>query len=148
MGLSLIVIASLAAAAGTDDAKQDLDKMQGTWKVIVAERDAAKLPEKVLQAMQVVIKDDSLTIIGDKNAKYPTPAAGTLKLTPTSKPKSFDITTSLTGVESKVAHGIYELTDNTLRMCWTRKGGERPSEFATKPNSNGVLFVLKRDKKE
>jgi uncharacterized protein (TIGR03067 family) len=116
MGLSLILIASFVTAAGSDDAQKDLDKMQGTWTVTAAQRDTTKESEKVLQAMQVVIKDDSLTIIEDKNAEHPDQEKGFLTLTPTTKPKSFDV--ALTGgAKSKLANGIYELTGDTLKMC-------------------------------
>jgi len=147
MGLALILIASIAAVAGTDDAKKDLDKMQGTWTVTAAERDGPKVPEKELQAMQVVIKDVVIDIIHDRNDKHSIHEKSCLTLTPTTKPRSFDLALTK-GAKSKLAVGIYELTDNTLKLCWRRAGGERPSEFAVKPKSDSGLFVFRRDKKE
>jgi uncharacterized protein (TIGR03067 family) len=130
----------LTSDSGTEDAKTELDNMQGTWTVVAAEREGKKAPDEAIKAMSVVIKGDSL-ILRDGNHQE----KGTLKVDPSVKPKSLDLMPA--GENQKVSRGIYELTISTLRMCWTKEGGERPREFATKPASNMGMFVLKRDKK-
>ena len=127
--------------AATDDAKTDLDNMQGTWTVVAAEREGQASPAEVTKTMQLIIKADSFKItVGQHDEK------GTLKLDPSAKPKSFELIPS--GEHEKAANGIYDLTAGTLKMCWTKEGGERSQRnLLTKPGSNMAMFILKRDKK-
>jgi uncharacterized protein (TIGR03067 family) len=147
MGPALILISSMALALGSDNTPGDLALMQGTWNVAAAERDGEKAPAEEIKTLQVVIDGNTITIVPGKNAPGPRQEKGTLTLKPSAKPKAFDIAPA-DGKGAKTAHGIYELDGSTLRMCWTKDGGERPREFATKPNSNRAMFVFKREKGE
>jgi hypothetical protein len=42
------------------------------------------------------------------------------------------------------SHGIYQLDDDTLTMCWVGAGKQRPKEFKGAPGVK--LIVLKRVK--
>ena len=129
------------ADLGTDDAKADLETMQGSWTFIAAERDGEKVPDEKLKAMQFVIKGDSV-IVNDGGREE----KAALKLDPSAKPKAFDIMPDGRN-EPKSVLGIYELTAGTLKMCWRMGSGERPREFASKQGSGTAMFLLKRDKK-
>ena len=48
--------------------------------------------------------------------------------------------------EDKPLLGIYELTDDSYKVCFGPPGGERPTEFASKPGSKVRLIVMKREK--
>jgi uncharacterized protein (TIGR03067 family) len=63
----------------------------------------------------------------------------TIDMTMTEGPKKF---------KDKIAKGIYEINEDTLRWCSSAPGREpRPTEFAS-PEGSMILFVtLKRDKK-
>ena len=41
--------------------------------------------------------------------------------------------------------GIYALDDDTLTICVSRQKGDRPTVFVSKPGSDYILFVLKRE---
>jgi uncharacterized protein (TIGR03067 family) len=73
-------------------------------------------------------------------------SAVTFELDPTQKPKTIDLVD--VDVEKKrLIRGIYFLEGDTLTVCYREaEKGERPTEFATKPDSGFVLFVLKREK--
>jgi len=130
----------LLADRGSADPKTELENMQGVWTVVSAEREGKKAADEAIKALQVVIKGDSFVLNDGTHTEK-----GTLKLNPSAKPKSLDLMPA--GENSKVAKGIYELTSDTMKMCWTKDGGERPQEFATKPGSNMGMFILKREKK-
>jgi hypothetical protein len=47
----------------------------------------------------------------------------------------------------KAVPGIFEVKGDTLKLCWAKSGGPRPTEFSTKKGADEVLFVLRREKK-
>lgn len=124
-----------------DDAvKKEMAKFQGTWKFVSMEVDGKQKPDEDFKKYTVVLQGDQWTVSeGDKIV-----AKVTFKLDPTKKPKMID----LIDVEKKrLIRGIYSFEGETLTVCDRgSEKGERPTAFATKPDSGFVLFVLKRDK--
>jgi RNA polymerase sigma factor (sigma-70 family) len=117
-----------------DPARQDRDKLQGTWQAVSGEADGQALPEESVKDYKMVVTGDrmKLTKAGDGGE-------GTLKLDPTQKPKTIDIEIS----ENEKAIGIYELNGDELRLCMVEDNGlARPTEFEGKDKA--VFFVFKR----
>ncbi len=46
-----------------------------------------------------------------------------------------------------VRQAIYSIEGDTLKICWTRRGTPRPTEFTTKKGDGRTLFSLKWQKK-
>ena len=46
-----------------------------------------------------------------------------------------------------VRQAIYSIEGDTLKVCWTRRGTPRPTEFTTKKGDGRTLFTLKWQKK-
>jgi uncharacterized protein (TIGR03067 family) len=67
---------------------------------------------------------------------------GTLKLDERSEPKHYD----LTAPEGHSAPAIYELDGDTMRVCVSGIGEERPTSFKTSPENEWSLVVYKREK--
>ena len=120
----------------------DLKAMEGTWKVEAAEAGGKKIESGDL--MEVVVK-----ITGERyEVKMRDKVdAGTLKLDATLKPKTMDATDTEGEDVGKVVKAIYELSGDTLRVCYALDGGERPAEMATKEGSPLLLMTYKREKK-
>jgi uncharacterized protein (TIGR03067 family) len=136
-----VLLMTLAGALAAGQApKKDQELLQGTWMVVSAESRGQKAREEVLKDFTVVIKDDTLTARSGRfrNTRY------RFTLDSTKQPKAIDLALLLNDPPS-IHPGIYELDGDNLKICFTLdKGGERPAKFETKPGSDEVLWVLKR----
>jgi uncharacterized protein (TIGR03067 family) len=116
--------------------------MEGTWKVESAEAGGRKIESGDLMEIVVKITGGRYEVkIKDKLD------AGTMTVDETQKPKTMDATDTEGDDVGKVVKAIYELSGDTLRVCYTLDGGERPKEFATKEGSPVLMLTYKREKK-
>jgi uncharacterized protein (TIGR03067 family) len=129
-----------AAAAQEDAAKKELQKLKGTWTVVSAEREGKAFK---IEGDKFTFADGKVTIkTRDRADDF------TCKLDPTATPMIIDLIPTDEKRKGEAMEGIYKLDGDELKICVFRPGGvkERPAEFATKPGSNRILVVLKRDK--
>jgi RNA polymerase sigma factor (sigma-70 family) len=151
--VAAVVLAVLVAVAGTavavrraladgpaaakDAAPKDEEKILGTWAVVSFEEGGQRPPEAALEVTRVVFADGRMTAKqGEREQEF------TYKLGPARKPKEI----SLTNDKGVTLPGIYKLDGDTLTVCFDR-GGDQPTEFASKAGTTVVLVVLKREKK-
>ena len=124
--------------------KKEMAKFQGTWKFVSVKVDGMKMPDRAFTKATVVLKGDQWTVCEGKGCA----AKLTVRLDPTKKPKTIDLV-DMDVEKERFIRGIYSLQGDTLTVCYHRdpeQEGDRPTEFATKPDSGFVLFVLKREK--
>jgi uncharacterized protein (TIGR03067 family) len=135
----LIVLGGLLT--GSSAWADDLKAMEGKWLIEKAEMNGEAIEPEAL-------KDIVVTITGERYELLikDTKDAGTLKLDETQKPKAMDGTDTEGEDVGKVTKSIYELSGDTLRVCYSLAGGERPKEFVTKPDSQLLLVTYKREK--
>jgi uncharacterized protein (TIGR03067 family) len=158
-GIALILVAGVLVAwpAGSEGApiedagKKDLQLLQGTWAIAGKEfmgKEATK-DEVAKLTGEIVIKDGKWTLRSDDTGtgKKEIVWEATLKLDPNAKPKALDLiytSGELKGTTDKV---IYEITGDTLKVCYPLEGTERPTEFAGKADGKALLMIYKRVKK-
>jgi uncharacterized protein (TIGR03067 family) len=120
----------------------DLKAMEGKWKPESAEIGGKKIDEVAeLKELLITITGDRYeVVIKDKTDR------GSLKLDETKTPRQMDATDTEGDDAGKVIKAIYELKDDTLRVCYAMKGDERPTEFATKEGSPLLLITYRREK--
>ena len=134
----LLVLSGLLL--GADAAKDDAQKIQGTWKVVSAEDSGRKAPQDSIKDLRWTITRDAITYqVASRTTRW------SYKLDPAKKPKWADLTE---GGRTRLA--IYDLSGDTLKVCFAEGAHtERPNAFESKANSpNDVLIVLKREKPE
>ena len=72
---------------------------------------------------------------------------GVFKVNPAASPKTIDLTFSDGPGKDKTQKGIYELDQDTQKICFAKGDQPRPSEFTSKPGSGQMIQVLKREKR-
>ena len=71
---------------------------------------------------------------------------GTSTFDPTKKPKTIDFTITEGAGKGDQFLGIYELDENTRKLCFAPSGKERPTEFSSTPGYEHVLVTFVREK--
>jgi uncharacterized protein (TIGR03067 family) len=117
----------IAADAGEDAAKKDLEKCQGNWQLISAERDGKKTPPEDAKKITLTIQGDKFVLRRDGVIV----SEGTMTLDPTKKPKEIDETITTGPKKGKVFSAIYEIDDQHHKICFAAAGKERPTAFSS-----------------
>jgi uncharacterized protein (TIGR03067 family) len=139
--LGTVVVLLCVGGVQSRDAKEDLKMLDGTWLPVSGELAGEKYPEATLKMTKLVIKDGKWTVtIGDIND------AGTFTLDTAKKPNTMDIVGTDGPNKGKTIPAVYELKDDTLKICYGLDGKERPKEFKTKEGTKEFLLVYKRQK--
>ena len=115
--------------------------IDGTWLPVEAELGGQKFPDEVLKTLKLTMSDGKYTVKAGKQVDK-----GTVKLEPTAKPKAMDITGTEGPNKGKTFLAIYELKDDTLRICYDLAGKKRPTEFKTVKDTQQFLVSYKREK--
>jgi uncharacterized protein (TIGR03067 family) len=142
--MAVLVCLGFGLFAPGDDvsnAKEDSKKMQGTWIPATAELGGKLLPDEVLKAMKLVLADGKYTVTTAEQMDE-----GTVQLDTSKEPRAMDIVGTKGPNKDKKFPAIYELTDDTLRICYDLSGKARPKEFKTKADTQLFLVEYKRQK--
>jgi uncharacterized protein (TIGR03067 family) len=146
-----------ATPAERDD---DLDNLQGTWKMVGAEYDGKKAnssqelwkislggeddgdkEQKYPKEIEWVFKNDQYTIIMDGHQCE----VWDVRLNSSKDPKTIDSDPSIGRVNTNVRlTGIYELTGDRLRICFDLTARGRPDNFKAAKGSRRVYYVFER----
>jgi uncharacterized protein (TIGR03067 family) len=130
-------------AANAEDAKMDLDKLQGTWVLVAGKRDGKEFTEEEIKKTKLFIKGETFRI---PESSVATSEDGTIKIDPSKKPKEMNATTGSGPDQGKTWQGIYELDVDTYKVCFAPPGKDRPTELSSKVGSGHLLQVWKREK--
>jgi uncharacterized protein (TIGR03067 family) len=139
---ALFVAAVLIAAdTGDDAAKKDLERFQGNWSLISAERDGKRTPDEDARKIKLAIQGNRFVLRKDGAVI----SEGTMTLDASKKPSAIDETITAGPNKGKVFSAIYQIDDEQHKICFAAAGKERPRSFSS---GNGQLLqVWRRDKK-
>jgi len=125
------------------DLEKELKKFQGDWTVASVESGGKEVPIDLFKGMTVTFEGDKYTVkMGDQVIQK-----ATQKLDPSKSPKAMDGTVAEGPGKGTVILGIYEISEDTLKVCFDEAGKKRPTEFKTAAGSQTTLAVYKRAKK-
>ncbi len=129
----LVILAASLSIAG------ELQKLDGPWVVESVLRDPREKRLDEGKGIRCVVENGRAIVQLPGEEKV----AGVfvIKIDPAMKPKTMEIRPE---GENGVILAIYELRGDSLRVCWTPQGKERPTDFASNPGSGDSLIVLKR----
>jgi uncharacterized protein (TIGR03067 family) len=119
--------------------KDDAQKLQGTWQFVSLEVEGAKMPAAALAGSEITIRGDTFVTTSPGAVDK-----GTFTLDTGKKPRTIDFTFTEGPEKGMTTWGIYELDGDTLRVCLSLRGRDRPIGFATKVGSGHALETLKR----
>lgn len=140
LGLAVACPAVAAPGKGKDD-KDDLKKFAGDWTVASWKQGGNDLDREQLDTAKWSVKDDKYTFEMGGNGEE-----GTIKLDPSKKTPTIDLTITGGNDKGKEQPGIYKIDGDTITFCFTRPGGtDRPTDF-TSTEDNNILIVMKRKK--
>jgi uncharacterized protein (TIGR03067 family) len=129
-----------------DDAKNDLEKFQGTWRMDLLVDNGRKASAEEAGKFQVTIKGDKFVVKSELLADI----SITIKLMPREKgkekenPAAIDLTQDDDAKKERKVLGIYKIDGDTLTICASNDDKKRPTEFAG--GKGVILVVLKRQK--
>ena len=132
---------SLIGAAARGDAGSGTQGMDGTWKPVAAELAGQPWPKQILDSMKLIRKDDKYTVwVGEQSDE------GTVEHDPGKSPKTMDIKGTKGPNKGKTFLAIYEMKGDEMRVCYDLSGQSRPTEFATRPDTQLFLVTYRRAK--
>jgi len=138
-----LLLVSLAASlmSAADDPKTDLNRLQGSWRVVSIEQDGK--PSMATEKVMWVFSDDDLVIEIAGMAK----SKCRINLGPNTRPKAINRYFT-TAIEDDLIlctqRGSYRLDGEMLWICFGEAEKDQPTEFASKPGSRTTLVRLKR----
>jgi len=142
--LRFVVTRLSAGDAKDEEIKKDRKKYEGTWQVVSLEVDGNKAAEEDAKKITVVNEADGKWAIEVEGKVI---ARGSSEIDPTKKPRAVDLTMTEGDDKGQTVLGIYELVDDTRKVCLGQPGKERPIEFSSTAGGGHILAVLKRVKK-
>jgi uncharacterized protein (TIGR03067 family) len=111
----------------SNDVNKDLESLQGTWRLISAEKKGAERSKSELSVFRRVINGNEMIFYkGDKVINR-----ASFKIDPLKTPKEIDVF-----FNGKPRFGIYMLKDNSLTLCFAPSGKDRPTAFKTSTDSS------------
>jgi uncharacterized protein (TIGR03067 family) len=117
------------------NATSDLDRAQGNWRVAEVTDNGEKLPSDVVSLAKLKIKANQFTLQHSEGVYQ-----GKIDLKESVNPKLMDVTLD----DGTEVAAIYELSADTLKVCYSQPGVSRPMQFKSTAGSDHVLAVYKR----
>lgn len=142
--IAALVLLAGSASANNDEAREELNKLQGTWIRTSFSADGKIENDGDKPAEKAII----LEIKGNSFHGQP------FTIDISKSPRHIDVTDVGPKGKQFTLPGIYELKGEVLKICFpfpfegkTDGLQKRPTEFVTKPGENHVVEVYRRMKK-
>jgi uncharacterized protein (TIGR03067 family) len=133
-----VKLLSLLAVLAVSAFGQDLEKLQGTWKIVSLKTEGASVSPEIVGTMSIVISGSHFTTSGMGDTDD-----GTLDVDAAASPKTLAIHFTSGPEKGNTSYAIYVLDGDHWRMCLNMHGA-RPTEFAADRGMGNILEELQR----
>jgi len=132
-----------ALAVDKADLEKEVRKFQGTWTFESSETGGKELPAGELKAFVIFEGDKHTVKKGDEVIQV-----GTQKIDPSKSPKTIDVTMTEGPNKGMVMLGIYEIDEDTLKVCFDPHGrsGRRSSRARPVRRTSSTFISALRSK--
>jgi uncharacterized protein (TIGR03067 family) len=135
----LTMAASLTLFAA--DSPGDSKLLQGKWGPVAAQLGGQPLDDAVLKTISLKLDNGKYEVFVGEH-----PDRGTYTIDTTTMPRSITVVGTEGPNQGKTFPAIYELKDDTLRICYDLSGAKRPAEFKSEAGTKLYLVTYKRKK--
>lgn len=145
VGVLYTAVGAMAFAADAKDEaiQKDRKLIEGTWRIVALVLNGTDANAEDARKLTVVNgADGSWSLFSDGKAI----SKGTSTIDPTQKPKTIDFMTTEGEAKGNRYQGIYELTQNSRKMCFAPPEAARPKEFTSSQSNQHTLLTLEREK--
>jgi uncharacterized protein (TIGR03067 family) len=119
----------------------DLEKLAGVWTCVSAVNDGKPLPDDVAKMLRLTItKEGGYKTERGEQVLFDSKCT----IDPARSPKHIDLIGTEGENKGKAAQGLYSLDEDTLTICYTMPGLERPNKLESKAGSAATLVVWRR----
>jgi uncharacterized protein (TIGR03067 family) len=147
--IAAVVVATSAflAFAGADkpltsvEARADLKKLQGTWRVVAVHNGGEGDKERKVTRMTFRGNKIIFAFAGRADSEQ-----ARFRIHPSEKPNRIDVEVRIFDARLWM-EGIYVLDRDALTLCFDRRGKKRPIKFDRSASSGCVLVKLERVRK-
>ena len=137
--LSLSLMACLTTWA--DTTTNDAATVQGNWKPVAAELGGHPMSEALLKTISLKLDDGKYEVfVGTE------PDRGTYTIDPAATPKRMTIQGTEGPNHGRTFPAIYEISGDTLRICYDLSGANTPATFKTVAGTKLYLVTYQRVK--
>ena len=142
IGLCCVALAALTSGLRADEKADEWKGLKGTWKVEKAVLRGQDTTDAFKSAV-LTMSDDGKYVVdfGGMQDK------GTIAVDPAKKPKRMTITGTEGPNQGKALPAVYELTGDTLKICYQLEGKDPPAGLESKAGTSTLFIEYKRDKK-
>jgi uncharacterized protein (TIGR03067 family) len=120
--------------------EKGLKELEGTYKLVHAERDGKAAEKALVEAVTVTIKGDEFIMSFSADDKK----VSKIKVAPDAKLSTIELVPQDGTEKGKTFPGIYKLDKSELTLAFSEKG-DRPKEF--KSDNEAILLRLKKVEK-
>ena len=138
--MAVVVALVLAVRGFGGNPGVELEKLQGTWRVVKLEDKGKAANVAKGKDLWMIFESDRFEMKG-KGEQFD----GKFTLHANKKPKQIDTLVTRGNKKGTRSHGIYELNGNTLKIIWTEGNAPRPTAFSTKGIPGARMVVLQRE---
>ena len=148
VGVTILIVNAVIAYA--DDSidvaiKKDRHLIEGTWRIVALEVNGNKVADADARKLTVVNGSDGNWSLHSEGKEV---SRGTTNIDPTKKTKSIDVRPTVGGGKDELYLGIYELGENTRKLCFAPPGKARPTDFSSNTGSEHILVTFEREKED